>query len=535
MTGSRPVPAFRGFGGPPARSGVVHVVGSGPGDVGALTLRAATLLATCDVVAHDRLAPAEALDLVPPHAERVCVGRRAGAPGIGQDACEALLVDRARDGLAVVRLKGGDPFVFGRGGEEVATCTAAGVPVEVVPGVTSPVAVAGAAGIPVTHRGVATGFAVVTGHEDPTKPAAQVDRDALARFPGTVVVLMGLAGLARLADDLVAGGRAADTPAAVVQWGTTTRQRTVTGTLATIAADAEAARIGAPAIVVVGEVVGLRTTLTAAGGREDRPLHGTTVALARTSDAPSRLAAHLRAAGAAVREVAVARTAAAPAAALTEVVDALRAGEVDTLVVTAAEAFAALVGTLPTAGVDLRVLAGVRVWATGARTAARLRDEHGIAADAAWSSPAALVEAGPGLSPDGLAAAGADAPARAWVLTPAGAEGGVPAALRAAGARVAVTTTATTEVATVDPAALRGCDVVLVPSSRAAAPAVAAGALSDLPVVSFGPTTTAALRAAGARVDAETHAPTPEAAVAALRSLRVGAPAAAGAGGTTRP
>jgi uroporphyrinogen III methyltransferase / synthase len=503
--------AFRGFGGPPARSGVVHVVGSGPGDVGALTLRAATLLATCDVVAFDRLAPAEALDLVPAHAERVCVGRRAGSPGIGQAACEALLVERARAGLAVVRLKGGDPFVFGRGGEEVEACTAAGVPTEVVPGVTSPVAVAGAAGIPVTHRGVATGFAVVTGHEDPTKPASQVDREALAAFPGTVVVLMGLGGLAGMAADLVAGGRGPDTPAAVVQWGTTTRQRTVTGTLATIADDAAAAGIGVPAIVVVGDVVALRDTLTVAGGREDRPLHGTTVALARTSATPSRLAAHLRAAGAGVREVPVAATEPAPAAALAPLVDALRAGRVDTLVVTAADALGALAGALTAAGADLRALAGVRVWATGVRTATRLRAEHGIVADGAWSSPAALVAAAADLDLD---------QSTVWVATPAGAEGGVAGALRAAGADVGVARTATTVPLAVDPAVVDTCDVLLVPSSRAAAPAVAAGLTDRLPVVSFGPTTTAALAAAGAAPAVETHAPTPEGAVAALRSLR---------------
>jgi uroporphyrin-III C-methyltransferase len=246
----------------PAVPGTVHLVGAGPGDPGLLTLRGARLLETCTLVAYDRLVAPELLDLVPAGAIRREVGKRPGA-GWPQDAIEDLLVAAARDGHAVVRLKGGDPFVLGRGGEEAAACVAARVPFEVVPGITSAVSAPAAAGIPVTHRGLAPAFAVVTGHEDPAKPGQQVDWAALAAFPGTLVVLMGMGSLATIAAELVASGRPATTPAAVVQWGTTARQRVVEAPLDQLAAEVAAAGIGAPATIVIGDVVGMRQVLAA--------------------------------------------------------------------------------------------------------------------------------------------------------------------------------------------------------------------------------------------------------------------------------
>lgn len=241
-----------------AEPGRVYLLGAGPGDPGLLTLRAATLLSTCDLVAYDRLAPQEVLDLVPADAERICVGKTADVKGWPQDDIGALLVNEARSGKAVVRLKGGDPFVFGRGGEEALACREAGVPVEVVSGVSSAVAAPAAAGIPVTHRGIATGVAFVTGHEDPTKPDSQVDWDALARFHGTLVFLMGVRTLDRIADQLLAHGRRPDTPVALVRWGTTERQEVLTSDLVSVATDAATAGIAAPATIVVGDVVALR-------------------------------------------------------------------------------------------------------------------------------------------------------------------------------------------------------------------------------------------------------------------------------------
>jgi uroporphyrin-III C-methyltransferase len=251
----------------PARSGVVHLVGAGPGDPGLVTLRAATLLATADVVAHDRLIPDAVLELIPPHVARVAVGKPvAGDPlpdrcGWRQDAISDLLVAEARGGRAVVRLKGGDPFVFGRGGEEAIRCHQAGIEVEVVPGVTSAVAAPAAAGIPVTHRGLAAAVAFVTGHEDPAKPASQLDWDGLAAFPGTLVFLMGVHHASRIAEQLVLHGRRADTPAAVVRWGTTAQQEELITDLGSLPADLARSGIGSPATIVVGDVVTVRQAL----------------------------------------------------------------------------------------------------------------------------------------------------------------------------------------------------------------------------------------------------------------------------------
>ena len=247
---------------PPAARGTVHLVGAGPGDPGLMTLRGARLLETCTLVAVDRLVASELIDLAPTDAIRFEVGKGPGT-GWSQDDIDDLIVDAARDGHAVVRLKGGDPFVLGRGGEEAAACVAAGVPFEVVPGITSAVAAPAAAGIPVTHRGLAPAFAVVTGHEDPAKPGLQVDWAALAAFPGTRVVLMGVGSLATTSAQLIAHGRPASTPAAAVQWGATTRQRVVEAALGELADEVARAGLGSPATIVIGDVVAMRSVLAA--------------------------------------------------------------------------------------------------------------------------------------------------------------------------------------------------------------------------------------------------------------------------------
>jgi uroporphyrin-III C-methyltransferase/precorrin-2 dehydrogenase/sirohydrochlorin ferrochelatase len=233
-------------------TGVVSLVGAGPGDPGLITTKGLELLRCADVVVYDRLVPAALVAEAPPAAERVFVGKYPHAAGAGQPDINALLVDRARRGQAVVRLKGGDPFVFGRGAEECEALCAAGVPVQVIPGVSAATAVPAAAGIPVTHRRLASAFAVVTGHECDGR--SDLDWEALARMP-TLVVLMGLHALPEIARKLVAHGARAEAPAAVIASGTLPTQQVVVGTLATIAALAREAGLEPPATVVVGEVV----------------------------------------------------------------------------------------------------------------------------------------------------------------------------------------------------------------------------------------------------------------------------------------
>ncbi len=238
-------------------TGTVFLVGAGPGDPRLLTLRGAELLQRADVVVHDRLAPPALLDLAPSSAELVDVGKAPGSGPPQSGICE-VLVDRALCGLDVVRLKGGDPFVFGRGGEEALACAQAGVPFEVVPGVSAAIAAPAAVRIPVTHRGLASSFAVVTAT---LEGGSDNELGRVAAAVDTLVVLMAAGRLATVAASLVGAGRSPGEPAAVVQWATTSLQRSVTGTLATLPAQAEAAGIGSPATLVVGEVVALADEL----------------------------------------------------------------------------------------------------------------------------------------------------------------------------------------------------------------------------------------------------------------------------------
>ncbi len=243
------------------QAGSVALVGGGPGDPGLITVAGRRLLADADVVVADKLAPRELLSQLDPEVEVVDAGKSPHAHNLSQDQINALIVERARAGKLVVRLKGGDPYVFGRGGEEALACVRAGVPFQVVPGVTSAVAVPAYAGIPVTHRGVTQDFAVVSAHLDPTAPGAMADWDALAHGPGTLVLLMAVAHLESVAAELVKRGRPARTPVAVIQDGTTPRQRVLTSTLERVAADAARHGVEPPAVVVVGDVVRLRAEL----------------------------------------------------------------------------------------------------------------------------------------------------------------------------------------------------------------------------------------------------------------------------------
>jgi len=364
-------------------AGIVYLVGAGPGDPGLMTRRALELISEADAVLYDRLIPPGALDEARPDAELRYVGKQPGAPALPQDEINEQLVELARNGKTVVRLKGGDPFVFGRGGEEAEALARAGVPFQVVPGVTAGVAASAYAGIPVTHREAASAVAFVTGHEDPAKEDGALDWEALAHFPGTLVLYMGVSALARIAERLVAAGRDPDEPAAVVERGTLPGQRTVTAPLLRIARQAAEAGVRPPAITVVGPVSGLHETLA---WLEQRPLHGEVVAVTRARAQASGLAARLRALGAEVVETPAIRIEPRPF----DPDLAERIGDYSLLCLTSPNGVRLLLDGLR----DARDLAGVTVAAIGPGTAAELQ-RRGVRADVVpeRSVAEALVEA----------------------------------------------------------------------------------------------------------------------------------------------
>ena len=241
-------------------TGTVYLVGAGPGDPGLITVKGLELLRRADVIIYDRLIPVQLLGEAKPGAVKIDVGKLPQKQRVSQEEINALLVEHARQNQLVVRLKGGDPFVFGRGGEEAVACYRAGVPFEVVPGVTSAVAVPAFAGVPVTHRQITSAFTVFTGHENPITGESNIDYEALvaAARLGTLVLMMGVFYLSHITQRLIEAGIPADTPALCVEWGTTQKQREVEGVLATIAAIVQAADIQPPAITIIGQVVGLR-------------------------------------------------------------------------------------------------------------------------------------------------------------------------------------------------------------------------------------------------------------------------------------
>ena len=275
-------------------SGKVYLVGAGPGDPGLLTLRGKACLEEADVVLYDHLANPALLDHVSPEAERIYVGRRGCGTYRPQDEINQLMLEKVRKGKCVVRLKGGDPFVFGRGGEEAEWIVEHRIPFEVVPGVTSAVAVPAYAGIPVTHRTLASTVAFITGHEDPDKDETALEWPRFAAADGTLVFLMGVKNLPMIVSRLVEEGKAVDTPVALVRWGTYARQRTVVGTLRDIVDRAKAADIRPPTVVVVGEVVRLREQLN---WFETQPLFGKRVLVTRAKDQAPELSSLIRARG----------------------------------------------------------------------------------------------------------------------------------------------------------------------------------------------------------------------------------------------
>ena len=359
--------------------GKVFLVGSGPGDPGLITVRGSQLIESADAVVYDALANAT---LLPPGAretgrpELYYVGKRGGekAP-VSQEEIDQLLVRLAREGKRVVRLKGGDPFVFGRGSEEAQAMNDASVPFEIVPGVTAGIAAAAYAGIPVTHRGLSTSVTFVTGHEDPAKPHTQTNWSALAKVGGTIVLYMGVKTLASITDALLKGGMPPEIPAAAIQWGTQPRQRTVVATLETIAAKALEENISSPAITVIGWSVVLRDELT---WFEKRPLYGRRIVVTRATQQAQALTQKLRELGADVIEMPATQVARLDLAPLREAIGEL--SRYQWLILTSQNAVAILWEQLLGEGRDARALAALKIAAVGPATAAALL-EHGIAVD----------------------------------------------------------------------------------------------------------------------------------------------------------
>lgn len=492
----------------------VYLVGAGPGDPGLMTVRALELIARADVIIHDRLIPRAALRTARPDAQIIYVGKQGGGPRVAQAETTRLLVEHGSAGRCVVRLKGGDPFVFGRGGEEAEALVDAGIPFEVVPGVTAGVAAPAYAGIPLTHRDAASSVAFVTGHERPGKPGSTLDWDALAAFPGTLIVYMGVRQLGEISDRLIAGGRSTGEPAALIHRGTLPAQRVALGTLGTIAALAAEQRLTSPAIAVFGPVAALRERLA---WLERRPLHGVTVAVTRARAQASRVAERLRGLGADVVTAPVIRIEPLPG-------PVPEFARYDLICFTSPNGVEALFARLDAVGLDTRALPGrgdAKIAAIGPATA-RALGVRGVLADV---MPARAVG-------EALAEALAEVPVRrALVVRAREARDVVVEALRARGAEVDVLAVYETLAETLDGeqvTAVQAADFITFTSASTVHNFVAGvgGAASwlareqPLPrLVSIGPVTSDALREYGLPVDVEATEHDIDGVIAALRAV----------------
>ena len=361
-------------------AGMVYLVGAGPGDYRLISIKAVDCLKMADVVVYDRLADDRILRWAPENAEYIYVGKASSNHTMKQEDINQLLVDKAKEGKCVVRLKGGDPFVFGRGGEEGLLLRQNNLPFEIVPGITSAISVPAYAGIPVTHRAVATSFAVVTGHEDPTKGESNMRWEHLAMGVDTLVFLMGVANLPHITSKLIENGRSADTPAAVIRWGTKPEQRTLITTVGRAAEDVAKNGIKPPAIFIVGEVVKLRDSLQWFDNLAQRPLFGKRILVTRARSQASQLTAKLENLGAEVIEV-PAITITDPAdlyAALDQAIGQLQ--DYHWVMFTSANGVKHFFARLLQAGKDARALGYAKIAAIGSATAAELK-KYGLVAD----------------------------------------------------------------------------------------------------------------------------------------------------------
>ena len=463
----------------------VYLVGAGPGDPGLLTVRAAEVLQRADVVVYDRLSVEALLELAPPEAERISVGKAPGQVTMTQEDINALLVAKGRTHSTVVRLKGGDPFVFARGGEEAAALAQAGVAFEVVPGITSAIAVPAYAGIPVTLRHSSTSFTVVTGHEDPEAgDDGSVDWQAVARVGGTIVILMGVARIRRIAEELIVGGLSPSTPAAAVRWGTRPEQTVVRATLGTIADQI----LATPSVIVVGEVAGVDLAWF-----ERRPLSGRRVVVTRTRAQVSQLSVALRELGAVPIEVPVIEIDEPSDGGAGLAAAAARLDTYDWVVLTSPNGASRLLAALP----DARAFGSSQVAAIGPGTAAALAAGN-IRADLVPDQfvAEALLDAFP------------TGPGRVLLARAEVARDVLPDGLRARGWEVDVVAAYRTVAAVVTDeqrAAMRGADVITFTSSSTVERFLDAVGAEDLPptVACIGPITAGTARKRGLTVDIE--------------------------------
>jgi len=354
------------------KSGRCYLVGAGPGDLGLATLRAKQCLERADVVIYDYLCNPEMLQWAPENAEIIYAGKEAGAHTLKQEEINQLLVAKASEGGQVVRLKGGDPFLFGRGGEEAQALAEAKIPFEVVPGVTSAIAAPAYAGIPVTHRGITSHVTFFTGHEDPGKAASSIDFAALAKLGGTQVMLMGVERIDAIVQQMIEHGVRTDLPVALVRWGTTGRQQTVSGTLQNIAQRVEEKNFAPPAVAIFGEVVSLGEQLA---WRAQRPLSGKRIVVTRTRKQAGALSEQLRELGADVIELATIRIEAPnDLRGFAELVQ--NAHAYDWIIFTSPNGVSAFFEMFYKLYDDARDIGGVRIAAIGPATAQRVRDFH---------------------------------------------------------------------------------------------------------------------------------------------------------------
>ncbi len=479
---------------------MVYLVGAGPGDPGLITARGLALLRSAHVVVYDRLVDRALLDEARPETEMVDAGKARGNRRMSQDDINRLLVERAREGLRVVRLKGGDPFIFGRGGEEAEALAAAGVPFEVVPGVTSAIAAPAYAGIPLTHRRLASHVTIVSGAEDLAKPESAVDWARLASLGGTLVVMMGWESLPATVESLRRHGMDGATPAALIEWGTEPYQRTVEGSLADVVERGQAARLSPPVVVVFGEVAALRSRIR---WFESRPLYGKRVLVPRTRSQAGALSRLLRERGAEPLEIPTIEV--RPPEDIARLDDALRTLHAyDWVVFVSVNGVQEAFGRLDALGLDARAFGGARVCAVGSATAAALR-EHGIVADLRprESVSESIVE--------GLAAAGI-AGKRVLLLRAQEGREALSSGLAQAGALVedvaAYRTVAPEESRgpVRDMLSGRGVDALALTSSSTLTNLLAlldgdSSALAGAAVACIGPVTAATAREAGLRVD----------------------------------
>lgn len=354
------------------QTGICYLTGAGPGDLGLVTLKAREMIGRAEVLVYDYLCNQEMLSWAPSTAELIYAGKKAGAHTLPQDEINALLVEKTKAGKMVVRLKGGDPFLFGRGGEEAEALAAAGLRFEIIPGVSSAIAAPAYAGIPITHREHNSQLTIFTGHEDPTKPGQAIDYTSLVKQPGTKVMLMGVERLEQITNAMMEHGASPDMPVALVRWGTTERQRTVRGTLGTIAKIVRESGFKAPAVAVFGEVVQLRDTLN---WFETKPLFGKKIVVTRTRNQAGALSSGLRALGADVYEV--------PTIKIEPPKDLLEFGQLvqdshtyDWLIFTSPNGVSAFFDMFYRLYSDVREIGGARIAAIGPATAAKVKEFH---------------------------------------------------------------------------------------------------------------------------------------------------------------